>query len=161
MQNYRFSTLLLFVLLSACGSDDNKLSEYNDNLYLYEKKLNECAELEGRSIEGVKVLGVTDEVIRIGLTYFYIKNSLDCTTKEADALVASVDELTENLMVSEYIRFNARDLKETISFNLDQLIEPSKQFDLLSVYDRKVLESMSVSNRPFNPSAALKYYIDD
>ncbi len=150
----------MLAFLSACSSTVDSVSDYNEKLLTYEKKLNECNGLEAVDIKGAKLTGVSDEAIRIGLSYLYIKNSIDCTSKESEDLAASVDNLIDDQGVAEYIRVNARDLKETFSFQSQQLIEPEKYFNSLGYDDRKALNSISISSRPFNPSTALEYYIE-
>lgn len=160
MDYLKCSIAMALMILSGCSSNIDSVSSYNEKLFLLEKKLNECKSLERKDIEGSKITGVPEEAIRVGLTYFYIKNSLDCTSKETEDLASSVASLIDDQGVAEYIKINARDLQGTISFQEKQLIEPEKYFNLLSDSDKKLLRSMGISNRPFNPSAALEYYID-
>jgi len=157
---YKFSIVMILALISACSSSIDSVSNYNEKLFAYEEKLNECNKLEGDVIKGVRLTEVSDKTIRVALSYFYIKNSLDCTSKESEDLASSVASLIDDQSVAEYIKINARDLQGTISFQAKQLIEPEKHFNSLSDSDKKLLNSMGVSNRPFSPSAALEYYID-
>ena len=160
MMLFKILTVMVVAFLSACSSSVDDVSGYNEKLFAYEKKLNECNRLETTGIEGEKISGVSEDAIRVGLTYFYIKNSLDCTAKEADALASSVEALIDGQIAAEYIKINARSLKESISFQSKQLLEPENRFNALSDNEKKVLNKISISNRPFSPSAALEYYID-
>ena len=158
--SYKFSIVMMLAFISACSAGGDVTSDYNEKLFAYEKKLNECNKLEGERIEGGKLTGVSAETIRVALSYFYIKNSLDCTSKETEDLASSVASLIDDQGVAEYIKINARDLQSTISFQTKQLIEPEERFNSLSDNDKKLLNKISISNRPFNPSAALEYYLD-
>lgn len=152
---------MALMMLNACSSSIDSVSSYNEKLFVLEGKLNECNLLENKIIEGSKIKGVSKETIRVGLTYFYIKNSLECTSKESKDLSDSVDNLIDDQSISEYIKVNARHLKESMSSQSNMLIEPREQFISLSDDDKKALSKMSISDRPFSPSAALEYYIND
>lgn len=160
MDYLKCSIAMALMILSGCSSNIDSVSSYNEKLFLLEKKLNECKSLERKDIEGSNIAGVSEEAIRVGLTYFYIKNSLECSEEEEKDLSFSIEYLIDDQGVAEYIKINARNLKESMSSQSSMLIEPEKHFNSLSDSDKKLLRSMGISNRPFNPSAALEYYID-
>lgn len=160
MGYFKYSIAMALMMLSGCSSNIDTVSSYNEKLFVLEKKLNECKSLEDKGIEGSKVIDVSEEAIRVGLTYFYIKNSLECSKEEEKNLGFSIEDLIDDQGVAEYIKINARNLKESISSQSNMLIEPEERFNSLSDIDKKLLNIMEVSKRPFNPSAALEYYID-
>lgn len=160
MDCFKCSIAMALMMLSGCSSNIDTVSSYNEKLFVLEKKLDECKSLEGKSIVGSKITGVSEEAIRAGLTYFYIKNSLECSEKEEKDLDSIVDDLISDPSVSEYIRINARHLKESMYSQSNMLIEHEEEFNSLSDHERKLLNQISISNRPFSPSAALEYYVD-
>jgi hypothetical protein len=151
--------LLVPVFLTACNSDQSPIESYNQALLALEERLKECDQLEQEPVTGEKGEGIELDVIRIGLSYFYIKNAQKCIESQRLYAIQSIENIEESENVAEVIRFNAKHLKKTL-IDDEALTQAQANFDALSNENEEALNELSVAHRSFKVDLAIEYYID-
>jgi hypothetical protein len=147
-------------ILSGCGNNSDELAVYNSNLMKLEARLEVCSALELEKIDGPNKLSVSERELRIGLSYFYLKNSMECYKSERLAMLESARKLLESPRISNLISTNAKGVVALYSSDDAGLQQAENEFTALDENTKRKLVTLSVSTRVFSPSLANSYYFE-
>ena len=158
MMNQNIGVVLVCLFLVACSASNSPLNVYNHALLQLEAKTKECNQLEREPIVGAKGEGIDLDVLRVGLSYFYIKNAQECTESQKLSAIQAIENIELSEDVAEVIRFNAGSLKRAL-LDGETLEREQAKFDALSKENREALNKLSIAQRPFKVDLALEYYV--
>lgn len=155
----KYATLLLLItLLVGCS---NSVNNYNNALLEYEHKIELCREQRSEPFTDKKPLEVSDEDIRSALSYFIVKTFEDCSEAERLVLISALDEIVEDRQAAVLIRYNAKNLLESLSDDQQMLQAEYEKFMALAPSIQEKLVKIQAYSRPFDPLMALENYIGE